>query len=354
MEQIPRGASVPGKGVTGLRPPPVPLPIPKVSMGLPVYNVERYLDESIECFLEQTFRDIELIISDNGSTDRTPEICRRWARRDPRVRFLRSEVNRGLAWNHNRVAELARGAYFMWAPADDRFAPDYVRNCVEVLDGDPGLVYVYGTTVLTDSAGNAIGREVNRYDLASESASVRLWDMLVVRGGQNFYGMMRTSVLRSIGPHRTFPWAERVIFSELSLHGRFHLLPGDNYFRRLHEGQVSAVRDVGHRVDEAMILDPRRARLLRHIPILMKAEYVMAFFVAVKRAPLDPPVRRQCRVALLRWMLSHVPGFRLRDPRAIEVLVEPVGGTTPVETCDMAHCRDIKNPPAEAMRGGRT
>ena len=102
------------------------------------------------------------------------------------------------------------------------------------------------------------------------------------------------------------------------------------------------------------VLDPRRARRLRHIPILMKAEYVMAFFAAVKRAPLDPPVRRQCRVALLRWMLSHVPGFRLRDPRAIEVLVEPVGGTTPVETCDMAHCRDIKNPPAEAMRGGRT
>src|SRR5688572_17365722 len=106
-----------------------------VSMGLPVYNVERFLDESIESFLSQTFRDIELIISDNGSTDGTAAICRRWAQRDTRVRFVRSEVNRGLAWNHNRVAELATGEYFMWAPADDRFSSDYVRRCVEVLEG---------------------------------------------------------------------------------------------------------------------------------------------------------------------------------------------------------------------------
>ena len=151
---------------------------------------------------------------------------------------------------------------------------------------------------------------------------------MVVRGGQNFYGMMRTSVLAEIGPHRTFPLAERVIFAELSLHGRFHLLHGDYYFRRLHEGQLSAIR--ADRRVEAVVLDPRRARRWRHIPIVMKAEYVVAFFAAVKRAPLDPPARRQCRVALLRWMLSHVPGFRLRDPRAIEVLIEPVGGTTPV------------------------
>jgi glycosyltransferase involved in cell wall biosynthesis len=303
---------------------------PKVSMGMPVYNVERYLDESIESLLSQTFRDIELIISDNGSTDGTPGICRRWAQRDSRIRFERSEVNRGLAWNHNHVSELARGEYFMWAPADDRFAPSYVRRCVEVLDGDPGVVYVYGTTVLTDSEGNVIGREVNRYDLTSESISVRFWDQLVVRGGQNFYGVMRTSVLHRIGPHRTFPWAERVIFTELSLFGRFHLLPGAGYFRRLHEGQVSAIRDASHRVDEAMILDPRRASRWRHIPTLMKAEYVVAFFAAVKRAPLDPQVRRQCFLALLRWVLSHVPGFRLRDPRAIEVLVEPAAETVPV------------------------
>jgi glycosyltransferase involved in cell wall biosynthesis len=296
---------------------------PRVSLGLPVYNVERYLDESIDSFLRQTFSDFELIISDNGSSDGTPAICQRWAQRDARIRFVRSDVNRGLAWNHNRVAELARGSYFMWVPADDRFAPDYVRCCVEVLDRDPGVVYVYGRTVLTDSAGDVIGREANRYDLASGSPSVRFWDLLVVRGGHNFYGMMRTSILRRIAPHRTFPLAERVIFAELSLYGRFELLGGDHYFRRLHGGQVSVFRNVDPRA-EATVLDPHRARWWRHNPILMKAEYVMAFFGAVWRAPLDLRSRWECVAALIRWMVSHVPGFSLRDPRTRGVLIEPM------------------------------
>jgi glycosyltransferase involved in cell wall biosynthesis len=314
--------------MSDLRRPPERLTTPRVSMGLPVFNVERYLDESIESYLNQTFRDIELVISDNGSTDRTPEICRKWAERDSRVRFLRSDVNRGLAWNHNRVVELARGEYFMWAPADDRFALDYVRSCVDVLDTDPGVVYVYGTTVLTDRDGNVIGREVNRYNLASQSSSIRFWDMLVVWGGHNVYGMTRTSVIRTIAPHRTFPLAERVIFAEMSLHGRFQLLPGDRYFRRLHDGQVSVLRDPHHRVDEALILDPGRAKWWRHMPIVMKAEYVLAFFDAVARAPINWRVRWGCRIALYRWMLSHIPGFRLRDPRTKEVVVERAEETT--------------------------
>lgn len=287
-----------------------------------MYNVEAYLDESIESCLKQTFNDVELIISDNGSTDRTPEIYRSWAERDPRVRFVRSEVNRGLAWNHNRVVELAQGDYFMWAPADDRFAADYVQRCVEVLDRDPGVVYVLGQNVLIDSGGNVIGREVNRYRLASESPSVRFGDLLVVRGGHNTYGMMRISDLRGIGRYRTFPLAERLIFAELSLRGRFHLLSDDCYFRRLHEGQASGDRDRGNRVAEAIVLDPRRVMWWRHIPIVMQAEYAMAFFAAVGRAPISRRERWKCRAALLRWMLSHVPGFRLRDPRTVEVLVE--------------------------------
>ena len=82
---------------------------PRVSIGLPVYNGERYLAQSIECLLGQSFTDFELIVSDNASTDSTPAIVRRYAEKDSRVRWFRSETNRGLAWNFNRVVELARG-----------------------------------------------------------------------------------------------------------------------------------------------------------------------------------------------------------------------------------------------------
>ena len=74
---------------------------PRVSIGLPVYNGEVYLSGALDTLLGQTFTDLELIISDNASTDRTPEICRSYAARDHRVRYIRHEVNRGVPWNHN-------------------------------------------------------------------------------------------------------------------------------------------------------------------------------------------------------------------------------------------------------------
>ena len=77
---------------------------PNVSIGLPVHNGERYLDETIKLILGQTYPDLELIISDNGSTDATSKICQRFADRDERVRYFRSAENRGAAWNFNRTA----------------------------------------------------------------------------------------------------------------------------------------------------------------------------------------------------------------------------------------------------------
>ena len=82
---------------------------PRVSVGMPVYNAERYLAGTLDTILAQSFRDFELIISDNGSTDRTARICRNYASHDTRIRYVRHEVNRGAAWNHNYVLSLARG-----------------------------------------------------------------------------------------------------------------------------------------------------------------------------------------------------------------------------------------------------
>ena len=96
---------------------------PRVSVGIPVFNGERFLAETIESILAQTFKDFEIVISDNASTDRTEEICRSYAARDPRIRYNRNDTNRGAAWNHNRVFELARGEYFKWQSHDDFCAP---------------------------------------------------------------------------------------------------------------------------------------------------------------------------------------------------------------------------------------
>src|SRR4051794_17704887 len=87
---------------------------PEVSICLPVYNGENYVGEAIRSILGQSFENLELIISDNASTDETARICQAFAAQDSRVRYVRSPVNRGLAWNHNRAFALARGRYAMW------------------------------------------------------------------------------------------------------------------------------------------------------------------------------------------------------------------------------------------------
>jgi len=113
---------------------------PRVSIGLPVYNGENYLEEAIDSILAQTYKDFELIISDNASTDRTPDICQAYANKDPRIRYYRNEKNIGAAVNFNRVFELSSSEYFKWAAHDDIIAPDYISECIEILDNDDSIV----------------------------------------------------------------------------------------------------------------------------------------------------------------------------------------------------------------------
>ena len=110
---------------------------PKLSVGLPIYNSEKYLAEAIEALLGQTYADFELIISDNASTDGTPDICHHYESLDSRVRYFRQPRNIGLAPNHNFVADQARGEYFKWAAGDDLYGRDLLARCVAALDEYP-------------------------------------------------------------------------------------------------------------------------------------------------------------------------------------------------------------------------
>src|SRR5215469_10542482 len=126
---------------------------PRLSIGLPVYNGERYLAESIEALLGQTYTDFELVISDNASTDSTGDICRRYEKEDSRVRYFRQPRNIGLAPNHNYVVEQARGELFKWAANDDLYARDLVERCVAALDEHPDVVLAHSWTARIDTSG---------------------------------------------------------------------------------------------------------------------------------------------------------------------------------------------------------
>ena len=115
---------------------------PTVTIGLPVYNREKFITQAIEALLAQTFTDFELIISDNASTDRTEAICRDYAARDARIRYIRQPVNLGLLGNFNYVKQEAKGKYFMWTASDDLCEPQFVEALVSQLEHDPSLALV--------------------------------------------------------------------------------------------------------------------------------------------------------------------------------------------------------------------
>ena len=110
---------------------------PVVSIGMPVYNAERYLARAVDSLLKQDYADFELILSDNASTDGTWTLCREYAERDKRVRIYQNERNRGAVENFKRVCDAARGDYFMWAAADDYWLPGFVSALVKALEADP-------------------------------------------------------------------------------------------------------------------------------------------------------------------------------------------------------------------------
>src|SRR4029077_16300744 len=124
-----------------------------VSIGLPVYNGERFLPAAVGSLLSQTYAHFELIISDNASTDGTEEICRRYASADARVWCSRCETNVGPRRNFNRLFELAQGEYFKWAAHDDAYGADFLLKCVEALERDSGAVLSYPRAVVIDAEG---------------------------------------------------------------------------------------------------------------------------------------------------------------------------------------------------------
>ena len=128
--------------------------MPKVSIGMPVYNGDRYLGSAVESLLAQTFGDFSIVIVDNASTDGTEAIGREFAKRDRRVRYHRNPENIGGGPNFNRAFDMANDApYFKWAAHDDLHAPDFLAECVAVLDRRSDVVLCHCETEHIDENG---------------------------------------------------------------------------------------------------------------------------------------------------------------------------------------------------------
>lgn len=205
----------------------------RVSVGLPVYNGERYVEASLQSVLTQTYTDLEVIVSDNGSTDATLEIVERVAGGDARVVLVRNETNRGAAWNYNEVFRRSSGEFFRWHAHDDLLDPCAIEALVDALDGDAGAVLAHTWTQFVDADGEPT--ELFRDDLQVTSSSA--WRRLrsIVRRltyCNAVFGLVRRDVLARTALIDSFPGSDVPLLYELALHGRFVVVPAPLFVRR--------------------------------------------------------------------------------------------------------------------------
>jgi glycosyltransferase involved in cell wall biosynthesis len=274
--------------------------IPRLSIGLPIYNGENFLAESLEALLGQSYENFELIISDNASSDATSDICREYERQDSRIRYFRQPQNVGLSPNHNFVFEQARGDLFKWASHDDLYARDLLSRCVDALDRDPQIVLAHSWTAFIDDAGTMTRAIEYPLDTASLSAPERFRSMLFDFGGDDDGGVIRSEVLRRVAAKNSYHHSDRTIIAEIGLHGPFYQVPDWLYFRRDHADR--AERTCPTVRTRCTNMDPRRANRLRHPTMRLYGEYVWAYLTAIRRAPLSSAERRRCYRYLATWM----------------------------------------------------
>ena len=216
----------------------------RVSIAVPTYNCEKFISQSLDSLLAQTFDDFELVISDNASTDGTEEICRRYATLDKRVRYIRRTENIGGPGNFRYVFSQCSGPYHKWSTADDFWHPRFLEEAVAVLDNHPDVVLCYPKTRLIDADGATLSDYDDRLDLTDDSPRTRFRDLYRLIGLCNAHlGLIRRDAMlrtKLIAPHKA---SDVDFLGELALLGKFKLLPDVRFYRRFHQASSSWARD---------------------------------------------------------------------------------------------------------------
>jgi glycosyltransferase involved in cell wall biosynthesis len=207
---------------------------PTVSIGMPTYNAERTIRSAIDCLLEQSFDNFELVISDNASTDSTWSIIEDYARRDPRIVPIRQAQNIGANGNYSAVFRDARGRYFKWASSNDWCAPDFLDRCVACLDRHQDIVLVAPRTRLFEDVPNVYTEYEDDHAFAQTDAVERFFQVAQQLALNNVVnGVVRSTMLRRTRLIEHYPGADIVLIAHLALLGKIALLDEPLFYRRM-------------------------------------------------------------------------------------------------------------------------
>lgn len=273
--------------------------VPRLSLGLPVYNAARFLRECLDSILTQSFSDFELIVCDNASTDDTVAIVEAYMHQDCRISLHRASENRGAAANFNWTYALSRGEFFKWCAADDVLQPDFLGRCMDALVSSPDAVMAYSGAVDIDECSDRV-REIydNRVVLrfAADDPHVRFQDLtcydhscVAVFGVVRRSAMVQTSL---IGP---YVGSDRTFLVELGLCGRLLRVGDDLLLHREHRGR--SVNEIKQLQRRAVWFDTKARG-----PVFPYWRLLGEYFRAVRVSNLPVAEKMRCLFQLVRWI----------------------------------------------------
>lgn len=210
-----------------------------VSVGVPVFNGEKTIEDAVNTILQQSYQNIEIIISDNSSNDGTELICRKLEKCYSRIRYVRQESNIGALSNFNYVLENSRGRFFMWAASDDIWAPNFIERNVDWLRSNPDYV---GSITAASNGGDVDPLKSGSTTIAGEDAKERVIQFVLEKPGANarFYSLFRKDAFKGIRIDEFNYWAgDWSIMIILLLRGKLKCLDGDIGFKKNGDGASS-------------------------------------------------------------------------------------------------------------------
>lgn len=287
---------------------------PKVSIGLAVYNGDKYLRQAIDSILTQTFTDFELIISDNASIDQTEQICRSYAEQDKRIRYHRNDTNIGGANNENLTFKLARGKYFRWAAHDDLCAPTLLEKLVQVLDGDPSVVLAYSHIQKINEDNEKIGLLLQEKGTSSSPyerfKGLTSWD----HDCETSYGLIRSEIMAKTDLQLNYTDSDRTLLCELSLYGKFYQVPEVLFYKRIHpEMSTKVYQDWRQRM---AWFNPTFSNKQITFPYWQQFSH---HFRIISRSPLSTWDKIACYAYMITWVFMNKRWGRLINDLFIAV-----------------------------------
>lgn len=226
-------------------------PRPRLSIGIPVFNGDDFLAETLDSLRAQTYSDFEIIISDNASTDRTESICRDYAALDARIRYSRNAENVGLSRNCNLLPPLARGSLFKWAMADDPYEPEFLEVCIGILDRHPDSIMACTQARFIDESGQDIEITAPSFDLPFEDPFERVRAIFRYRSWVNsILGVVRLAPLLETPLLPRYSGGDYALLAQLALRGKILESPQRLLRRRLHQRASSQIANDSQRVGE--------------------------------------------------------------------------------------------------------